>query len=155
LTGTADEGGRVTNINSIQQQPHSEHDATIEARSPRPGEHDATIQVRSPRSGIAQISLGGEHDLSSAVRLRETIDDALASCSHLVVDVSAAEFIDSSTIKVLVNAQKAARDRDCRFNLVLSTTPIVERVLEITGVLPALNRVHTLEEALRPPGAPS
>jgi hypothetical protein len=61
----------VTNINSIQQQPHSEHDATIEARSPRPGKHDATIQVRSPRSGIAQISLGGEHDLSSAVRLRE------------------------------------------------------------------------------------
>jgi anti-anti-sigma factor len=145
----------MTNINSIQQQPHSEHDATIEARSPRPGEHDATIQVRSPRSGIAQISLGGEQDLSSAVRLRETIDDALASCSHLVVDVSSAEFIDSSTIKVLVNAQKAARDRDCRFNLVLSTTPIVERVLEITGVLPALNRVHTLEEALRPPGAPS
>jgi hypothetical protein len=49
---------------------------------------------------------------------------------------------------VLVNAQKAATERDCPFNLVLSTTPIVERALEITGVLETLNRVHAREEAL-------
>jgi hypothetical protein len=49
---------------------------------------------------------------------------------------------------VLVHAKTAANEGDRRFNLVLNTTPIVERVLEITGVLDTLNRVHTLEEAL-------
>jgi anti-anti-sigma factor len=112
--------------------------------------NSATIDVRSPRSRVAQIVLGGEHDLASADQLGETLSQALASCSHLVVDVGSAELIDASTISVLVNAKKAADERDCRFNLVLSTTPIVERVLEITGVLTTLNRVHTLEEALQP-----
>jgi anti-anti-sigma factor len=110
--------------------------------------HDATTDVRSPQPGVAQIILWGEHDLSTAVQLRKTLDQALASCSHLIVDVSSVQFMDSSTIKVLVNAQKAATEKDCGFNLVLSTTPLVERVLEITGVLPTLNRVHTLKEAL-------
>jgi anti-anti-sigma factor len=118
-------------------------------------EHEATVDIRSPEPGVAQVVLGGEHDLSTAVQLEETLDQALATCSHLIVDLSSAEFIDSSTIKVLVNTQKVATKRDCPFNLVLSTTPIVERALEITGVLETLNRAHSLEEALRPPGAPS
>ena len=125
----------MANVNSIQQQPNTEHDATID--------------VRSPRSGVAQVVLGGEHDLSSASQLRETLDQALANCSHLIVDVSPVQFIDATTINVLVNAQQAATERDCRFNLVLSTTPLVERVLEITGVLEALDRVHSLEQALQ------
>ena len=120
---------------SIQQQPNTEHEATTEVRSPQPG--------------VAQIVLGGQHDLSTAVQLEETFDQALASCSHLIVDASSVEFIDASTITALLNAQKAATDRDCRFNLVLSTTPLVERVLEITGVLETLNRVRSLEEALQ------
>jgi anti-anti-sigma factor len=115
---------------------------------PNPG-HEATTDVRSPRPGLAQIVLGGKHDLSSAPQLYNTLNEALTNCTHLIVDLSSAEFIDSSTIRVLVNAKKAASERDCPFNLVLSTTPIVERVLEITNVLDYLNRVHSLEEALQ------
>jgi hypothetical protein len=38
--------------------------------------------------------------------------------------------------------------KDCRFNLVMGTAPGVERTLEICGVLPALNRVRTVDSAL-------
>ena len=117
------------------------------SHAPLAGERLEQVEHKNPR--VAQIVLEGQHDLSTAEQLRETLDRELASCSHLIVDVSSVEFIDSSTIKVLVNAQKAATERDCRFNLVLSTTPLVERVLEITGVLETLNRVHSLEEALQ------
>ena len=50
---------------------------------------------------------------------------------------------------MLLSTKSRADASDRRFNLLLGTEPIVERVLEITGVLTILNRVHTLEEALR------
>jgi anti-anti-sigma factor len=109
---------------------------------------DATIDVRSPQSGVAQIVLTGEHDLASVEQLQDTLDQSLASCSHVIVDVSSAEFIDSSTINVLLHAKKAADERQRRFNLVLSPTSLVERVFDITGVLETLNRVHSPEEVL-------
>jgi len=113
---------------------------------------DATIEVRSPQPGVAQIVLTGEHDLASAGHLQDTLDRSLASCSHVIVDVSSTEFVDSSTIHVLLHAKKAANERHRRFNLVLSTTSLVERVFEITGVLETLNRVHSSGEALQHAG---
>ena len=79
---------------------------------------------------------------------RQTLSQQLAFCNHLIVDISDTEFIDSSTIAVLVNAKQHADLDGCKFSLVLGTAPIVERALEITGVLPTLNRFHSLDEAL-------
>jgi anti-anti-sigma factor len=108
-----------------------------------------TIEVRRPRRGVAQIVLGGEHDVSSADELKATLDAALEGCSHLVVDLSAVQFIDSTTIRVLVGAKQAADEHQSRFNLVLGgTAPGVRNALEITGVLPLLDEVDTLEQAL-------
>jgi anti-sigma B factor antagonist len=112
--------------------------------SPREG----TVEVRWPRPGAALVVVAGEHDLASAAELDETLAAALAGCTHLIVDLSSAAFIDSSTIGVLVNAKRHADQVDRKFNLVLGSTPIVERVLEITGVLPGLNRVKTVDQAL-------
>jgi anti-sigma B factor antagonist len=107
-----------------------------------------TIEVRSPQPGVALIALGGEHDLHSADRLRQTIDDVLFGNEHLIVELSKAEFIDSTIIGVLVQAMKNAEGRDRKFTIVLGTAPVVERVLEITGVLALLNVVPTVERAL-------
>jgi anti-anti-sigma factor len=124
--------------------------ASTELSEMQPGtDFDATIEVRSPQSGVAQIVLTGEHDLASVEQLQNTLDQSLASCSHVIVDVSSAEFIDTSTIHALVRAKKAANENHRRFNLVLSTTSLVERVFEITGVVEFLNRVHSPEEALQ------
>jgi anti-anti-sigma factor len=107
-----------------------------------------TIEVRSPRPGAALIVLGGEHDLHSAESLRQTTDDVLFGNEHLIVDLSKAEFIDSTIIGVLVQAMKNAEGRDRKFTVVLGAAPVVERVLEITGVLALLNVVPTVERAL-------
>ena len=56
---------------------------------------------------------------------------------------------DDHTIPVLIATKGRADAGERRFNLLLGTTPIVERVLEITGVLTVLNRVHGLEEVRR------
>jgi hypothetical protein len=47
-----------------------------------------------------------------------------------------------------VQTKKNAIELDRKFNVVLGTAPIVERILEVTGVVPLLNVVPTVERAL-------
>ena len=107
-----------------------------------------TIEVRSPRPHAALVVLAGEHDLYSADEVQQTLDQSLAVCDHLIVDLSAVEFIDSSIVHVLVQAKKNAIELGRKFNVVLGTAPVVERILEVTGVVPLLNVVPTVERAL-------
>jgi anti-anti-sigma factor len=107
-----------------------------------------TIEVRSPQPHAALVVLGGEHDLYSANELQQTFDQSLAVCDHLIVDLSTAEFIDSTIIGVLTQTMKNASEMDRKFSVVLGTAPAVERILEVTGVLPLLNVVPTVERAL-------
>jgi anti-sigma B factor antagonist len=107
-----------------------------------------TIEVRSPQPHTALVVLGGEHDLYSADQLRETLDMSLYGCDHLIVDLSAAEFIDSTIIGMLVQTMKKATGVGRKFSVVLGTAPAVERALEVSEVLPVLNVVPTVERAL-------
>jgi anti-anti-sigma factor len=107
-----------------------------------------TIEVRSPEPHAALVVLAGEHDLHSADEVQQTFDQSLALCDHLIVDLSAAEFIDSSIVHVLLRTKKQATELDRKFNVVLGTARVVERILEVTGVVPLLNVVPTVERAL-------
>jgi anti-anti-sigma factor len=107
-----------------------------------------TIQVRSPRPHVALVVLAGEHDLHSADEVQQTFDQSLAVCDHLIVDLSSADFIDSTIVHVLLQTKKHAIELDRKFNVVLGTAPIVERILEVTGVVGRLNVVPTVERAL-------
>jgi len=107
-----------------------------------------TIDVRSPQPGTAVVVLGGEHDLYSADRLQQTFDDLLLGNEHLIADLSSADFIDSTIIGVLIKTSKEADGRARKFTIVLGTAPVVERILEVTGVLVLFNVVPTVELAL-------
>ena len=107
-----------------------------------------TIEVRSLQPHAALVVLAGEHDLHSADEVHQTLDQCLAVCDHLIVDLSTTEFVDSTIVGVLLQAKKSAIELDCKFNLVLGTAPAVERILELTGVVPLLNVVPTVEGAL-------
>jgi anti-sigma B factor antagonist len=110
--------------------------------------NEATIEVRSPQPHVALVVLGGEHDLYSGDELQQTFDQSLAVCDHLIVDLSAAEFIDSTIVAVLLQTMKNATELDRKFNVVLGTARAVERILEITRVIPLLNVVPTVKRAL-------
>jgi len=109
---------------------------------------EPTIEVRSPQPNTALVELGGEHDLYSADSLRETLDMSLYVSDHLIVDLSGAEFIDSTIIGVLMKTLAKAAELDRRFSVVIGTAPAVKRILEVTGVLPLLNVAPTVERAL-------
>ena len=66
------------------------------------------VEITWPRPDVTLFVLEGEHDLESAPRLEQAMGDALLTCSRLLVDLSSVEFIDSSTINVLVRVKKEA-----------------------------------------------
>jgi anti-anti-sigma factor len=123
-------------------------DTDLGETEPTLDEAKPTIDVQRPKPHVTLVVLGGEHDLNSAPLVEQATEEALRTSSHLIVDISPVQFIDSSIINLLVQLKKDADAKECRFNLVMGTAPGVERALEICGVLPALNHVKNVDTAL-------
>jgi anti-sigma B factor antagonist len=83
----------------------------------------------------AVISVGGEIDLLSAPELRQAIDEALATGGlELWIDLTATEFMDSSGLHALLEAQE--RVCELRRRLTIICPPgSVRRLFEVAGVV--------------------
>ena len=114
----------------------------------QPLDTEPTIEVTWPETDVALVVLAGEQDMGSAPVIEGAVSDALRTCSHLVIDLSAVQFVDSSIISLLIRMRREAADRGCDFNLVVQEGQPIERTLEICGVLPELNRVPTRDAAM-------
>jgi len=106
------------------------------------------VAVSSPRPRAAVIELKGEHDLTS----RDELDDLVCSLVRVndvvVVDITAAQFIDSSVLTTLLRGDKLARRHGKTLRLQTGTTPVMRKALEISGVLQLVETVPTRNEAL-------
>jgi anti-anti-sigma factor len=91
---------------------------------------DIAIDTRVDESGATVVVLSGELDSSNAASLESALASiTTAGCARLIFDLSALRFMDSAGIAVLLGAAAkvdAVRLRD--------PTPIVRRVLELTGL---------------------
>ena len=56
------------------------------------------------RYGVWVLTLHGEHDVSTEPSLAEELERVAAAGGPVVVDLSDAQFIDSSILRVLVSA---------------------------------------------------
>ena len=67
----------------------------------------------SPTTARTELRLHGEHDLSTAVALAETVACAIADDDEadLVLDLSDVSFMDASTITVILRARTYLGDR--------------------------------------------
>lgn len=108
---------------------------------------DQTGDVSGAPSAAAHalIELRGDLDLSTAQLLRRRLDEASAT-RHLVVDVSAVPFIDSTALGMLARAAVQRLEHDRRVVLV-GTGPVVRKILAITRLGTLLTGVDTIEEA--------
>jgi anti-anti-sigma factor len=82
------------------------------------------------------VAVAGDVDLASAPELGEELSSHAGG--HLVVDLSAVEFLDSTGIDVLVRAYQTQSSTSHTFRTVGETEP-VRRVLEIAGLLEMLH----------------
>ena len=111
------------------------------------------VEVSRPTENVTVVALWGEHDLRTARKLDDLLDEAISSSKLVVVDVSNAAFIDSSVINTLVRAHRTAPALRSRFVLQMGTAPAVRRALEITGLLERLECADSRDEALAKAGS--
>jgi anti-sigma B factor antagonist len=95
---------------------------------------DLTIIEDSPGRRTI-VKLCGELDIASAPDLREQLLAILCrrTPSHLILDLSKLQFIDSSGIAVFVNTERRARLLGCTLVLI-APQAAVSRVLQICGL---------------------
>jgi anti-anti-sigma factor len=106
------------------------------------------IEAVDVADGIAALDLRGEFDLTSADAIVEHAEHVLAAGKHLILNLSGATFIDSSTIHALFKADSAARKAGRAFVLQFGSRAAVARVLSITGTDEALPIRPTREQAI-------
>jgi anti-sigma B factor antagonist len=108
-------------------------------------------QVRTipPGAGVQVVSVEGELDLHTCPQLVEALKST--DSAQVVLDLTDAPFIDSTTLGLIIDTSKRMRGQDRKL-LVVAGNPTVARVLQLTGldralaVRPAL--AETLEAAL-------
>jgi anti-anti-sigma factor len=111
------------------------------------------IEVIYPSPGVAVVVCSGEHDMTTREEVDRLLGLLVAENELVVIDVSEARFIDSSFVNNVLKADRLARQQAKVLRLQIGTTPIVRRVLEISGIVDKLDCVDARDEALRPVAA--
>src|SRR5579863_5552737 len=99
-------------------------------------------------AGVATVAVAGEVDLYTApalkAALRETID---AGARGVLVDLSDATFIDSTTLGVLMGAVKRLRPAGGELTIVCRD-PNIRKIFEITLLDRIFNIFETVDEGV-------
>ena len=92
------------------------------------------------------LYISGEIDLATVDQLEKDLKHCQESGSgNLVVDLTGADFMDSSGLRCLVMADRSYRDAGRRFALVVENGPI-SRLIELSGVEATIEVVASVEE---------
>jgi anti-sigma B factor antagonist len=107
-----------------------------------------TLAPRDPPAAV--VALVGEHDTYSAGRLENELGVLLDEGRRVVVDLRDTEFIDSTTLSVLLRARNRADQSSLGFTLALAEHHYtqVHQLLDLTGLGSAFAIFDTLDEAL-------
>ena len=110
-------------------------------------DHEEGPAGRESRRPVQVVAAPEEIDIANAAGFEAALV-AAASGGHsgFVADMSRTRFCDSSGISALVIAQRHALQEDSR--LVLAVSPVVLRLLTLTGLDGVIPHFATLEEAL-------
>jgi anti-sigma B factor antagonist len=115
-----------------------------------------TIALDDSHGDVLFVVVRGEHDIYTAPALRDRLDEALGADSGgarpagVAVDLSAATFLDSSILGALLEARRQALEKGIGYVVCLGEAPEpgVQRILEITGLVPVFPVVRSRDEAL-------
>ena len=103
---------------------------------------------RNGDNGVAVLSVQGEHDVYTAPSITEQVDALIGERVPFVIDLTPATFVDSSVLRVLLEARRRADEEGVGFAVALGQddSGAVRRVLEVTGLIPVLP-VHPARDA--------
>jgi anti-sigma B factor antagonist len=112
---------------------------------------DANPIVLDDAAGdVVVVVVEGEHDIYTAPTLRERLDEAIGRGGGIVVDRTGATFVDSSVRGALLDARRRALEAGQGFVVCIgeAVEPGVQRILDITGLVPVLPVIIGRAEAI-------
>ncbi len=94
---------------------------------------DLTLSTREV-GGRTVVAVGGEIDVYTAPKLRDTITELVAAGNYdLVIDMERVEFLDSTGLGVLVGGLKKVRAHDGSLELICNQDRLL-KIFRITGL---------------------
>jgi anti-sigma B factor antagonist len=108
------------------------------------------IELDRSGDGAVVVVVIGEHDVYTAPSLRNQIHAVVTEDVPFVVDLTPATFVDSSVLRVLLEARRQAEEAGLGFAVALGEGqgPGVRRILEVTGLMTVFPVLTSREEAL-------
>jgi anti-sigma B factor antagonist len=114
------------------------------------------VELDRTNDGVVVVVVIGEHDVYTAPSLRDQIKSVLEEKAPFIVDLTPATFVDSSILRVLLEARRQAEEQGLGFAVALSNGegPGVRRILEVTGLMSVFPVLSDREEALQTARSP-
>lgn len=107
-----------------------------------------TLARRNPPAAV--VALVGEHDAYSSERLENELSVLTDGGQSIVVDLRDTDFVDSTTLGVLLNARHHAERKRLGFALVLPDDEFtqVHQILSLTGLGSGFASFGKVDDAL-------
>ncbi|MFD9378044.1 MULTISPECIES: STAS domain-containing protein [unclassified Streptomyces] len=110
---------------------------------------EAAVVTTTAHEGMTVVRLRGDLDGESAPGLAQALVEAAArGTSRTIVDLSQAEFADSSVLHALFDARKAHMAAGVVLVLAGPLQETIRRLFEVTGSGPAFRMTDSLETAM-------
>lgn len=106
------------------------------------------VEVSYPSKGVTVVELRGEHDVLTSIELAELLREVASACELLVVDASAALFVDSSFLHLLEATADSAEERGSRLVVRVGERSVARRALEASGLHLVLHIASTRDQAI-------
>jgi anti-sigma B factor antagonist len=116
---------------------------------------DFAIDDRVIGDDVHVVAVMGEIDLFTAPEFKQRVAAPIdAGREHVVVDLTATTFIDSSSLGVLIGAHRRLRRHGGRL-VIVCTNDAIAKTFRITGLDSVFTIVGSLEEAMNGDAVPS
>ncbi|MFI8091136.1 STAS domain-containing protein [Streptomyces sp. NPDC086080] len=107
-----------------------------------------SVEVTLPREDVALLTVEGYLDVDTATEFQHHLANQLHhGRRHFLLDLSAVPFMDSSGMNIILRVYQEARELPGSVHII-SPTPAVRRILDLTGVSITVPVSSSVEEAL-------
>ncbi|MET9774108.1 STAS domain-containing protein [Streptomyces sp. NPDC006367] len=107
-----------------------------------------SVEVTLPREDVALLKVKGYLDVDTATEFQHHLANQLHhGRRHFLLDLSDVPFMDSSGMNIVLRVYQEARELPGSVHII-SPTPAVLRILDLTGVSITVPVSDTVEEAL-------
>jgi len=107
---------------------------------PQIGEADSVmpfaLHLEPMRDGWVRVRVEGELALNSSATLERAVEAELMANSHVLLDLSGIDFIDSAGLRAMTALVRSAKATGRKLRLSADLPPHARRLMEIVGLLP-------------------